>query len=95
MIEYHVTRNFGHPWNTKGRPGFDLLEVTSADTEAELDDFIKKAELNFWQVWISGEFINEEQGSMGIGAVLYKPCDIDKEWNDDPKNPHPGHVRRV
>ncbi len=88
MIENHVTRNYGHPWDASKRPGFDLLEVRS-DSEAELNAFVVKAEVKFWSPWIVGNVMDEN----GLfGAALYKPCGINQPWHDSPEKPHPGRI---
>lgn len=87
MLEKNLTRNTGHPWD--GRAGFDILELR-ADTQAEMDEAIKKAQKKFWNVWISG--VEENTGKPG--AFLYKPCDMDVPWNDEPSNPVAGRPRQ-
>ncbi len=71
--EYHITRNFGHPW-TRAQ-GWDLLEAT-ADTEDELTKFIKAAEKKYWQIWL-----RDNTGQ--IAVVMYKPSGAKKPWDDD------------
>ena len=88
MIEYHVIRNFGHPWDMQKRPGFDLLEARS-DSEIELQEFVAKAEIKFWSPWIVGNVMGE---AGFFGAALYKPCGINEQWDDSPQKPHPGIV---
>lgn len=86
MIEKHLSRNHGHPWD--GRPGFDLLEIRGTSKE-EIDAFVKKARERFWHAWIVGE----EEGTHRPCAVLYKPCGQMKPWEDDPTKgtKHPGN----
>lgn len=85
-VKISVTRNAKHPQTQK--PGFDLLHIFT-DTQDELDFAIDSAEKKFWQVWISGFKQKSNQG----GAVMYKPCDFQSEWQDSPDNPHPGNIR--
>lgn len=84
--EVLVKRDVTHPITKK--PGFDLMEIKTHSAQA-LADSIKEAEAKFWQVWTYGF---SEKRSLG-GAVLYKPCDIDKPWIDTPEQPHPGRPR--
>ncbi|WP_297505805.1 hypothetical protein [Ferrovum sp.] len=91
MIESHVSRNHGHPWDA--RPGFDLLEVIS-DEKAAIERFIEEAERKFWAVWISG-YQTDAFGEIDLkkfGAVLFKPSGIREDWQDSPDAPHPGIV---
>lgn len=69
-IQVHVTRDFGHPWTRE--KGWDLMEV-KADTEADMDKMIAKAESKFWNTWIRDNTGN-------ISAVLYKPAGIMRKW---------------
>lgn len=78
-----VQRNAGHPWD--GRPGFDVLHI-SADTQSELDNAVKKAELKFWQPWLIG--IHET--TRKPGGAMYKPCGASAPWRDSGDDPHPG-----
>lgn len=89
MIQQNVTRDFGHPWNSEKRKGFDLLEA-HADSEAEIQEFVEKAQNKYWQTWIVANVPNEEGR---YGAALYKPCDIQQEWHDSSDKPHPGNIR--
>lgn len=89
MISWNVVRDFGHPWDTNTRKGFDLMEA-NADSEVELAAFIKQAETKFWKPWLVSN-VEAEDGK--YGAVLFKPCGIIEFWEDSPKNPHPGIVR--
>ena len=73
----------GHPWD--GRPGFDTLEF-EADTKEESDSFYAKAVTEFWKSWLVGYTEDRKK----FGGVLYKPSGINTEWDDSPKNPHPG-----
>lgn len=86
MIEQHVTRHHGHPWDTSTRKGFDLLEA-EADNQNEILEFVEKAKNKFWQPWLVANVPNE-QGK--YGAALYKPCGIKEDWHDSPEKPHPG-----
>jgi hypothetical protein len=74
--EFHVTQNYGHPWTGKGN--WDLMEI-KAGSEAELNEFVMKAEQKFWQCWIKGE------GE----AVMYKPTGAKEPWEDNPERPQP------
>lgn len=81
----------GHPWDQ--RPGFDLL-VVEASTEAERDEYVRRAEKKFWKAWIVG-FSAEPQtpGDFSLdrpSAVLYKPSGLQAPWSDSPDAPHPG-----
>lgn len=81
-----LLRNHGHPWDK--RPGFDMLFV-AGDTEAELDEYAKRAKQKFWAVWCGGRDADTGQ----LLYALYKPCGINEEWDDHLHTPHPGIIR--
>lgn len=80
-----VARNAGHPGDK--RPGFDLLFIDT-ETQSALDLAVKAAKVKFWSPWLVGftESTNKP------GAVLYKPCQASKPWNDSVEKPHPGNL---
>lgn len=82
MIEWDITKNFGHPWDQ--RPGWDLLEVVT-NTQAEMDAFIKKAADKFWQPWIIGT-PSDSSSPWQFSTALYKPSGIMEAWIDPGPN---------
>ncbi|MEX3960123.1 hypothetical protein [Trinickia sp. EG282A] len=74
-VEHHVTEMHGHPWNSKG--DWDLLEARSL-SEADLAEFIARAEREHWHVWLRAD---EGQGYV----AMYRPRGIDTAWTDDHK----------
>lgn len=81
-----VFRNAGHPWD--GRPGFDHLDISVPEDQKDLFDRLSKEALSkHWHAWISGK----EENSGNLGALFYKPCGIESDWNDSPEKPHPGN----
>ena len=87
-VEFHVSRDAGHPWDGMDRPGFDILEIRT-DTEIEMNALVAQAKAKFWQPWLIGT--NENTGLPG--GALYKPCDLNEPWHDSPEYPHPGCPR--
>jgi len=81
-------KNMGHPYNK--RPGFDVL-MMSADNDEALEEAINKAKAKFWKPWLTGYAADATLPA----AMLYKPCGIDKDWNDSIPNPHPGIINEA
>lgn len=77
MLTWHITKEYGHPWDQK--PGWDLLEAR-ATTQVELDAFIAKAAKKFWKPWIVGNCDDPSNGA--FGCALYKPSGIMEDWVD-------------
>ena len=78
MVEQTIHRNIGHPWDN--HPGWDVMFL-AADADAELDEYIVRAAVKFWAVWIRGR--RDDTGKPA--AVLYKPSGAKKSWEDNPR----------
>jgi len=84
LREVEVARDHGHP--SDGRPGFDILTITTK-TEGARDEAVKNAQAKFWSVWICGFNTGNDDSP---SAVLYKPSGLNAPWIDSPNRPHPG-----
>lgn len=85
-VEHRVSRQYGHPAQPEYCPDWDLLEVR-ADTDDEMDRYLKAAAEKFWDVWIRGHA--EPDGRPA--AVLYKPHGAKAPWTD----PGPREIDRM
>lgn len=84
-LHVEVVRNAGHPWDS--RAGFDIMYVDSSYL-FEFNQAVKSAESKYWKSWGTG--FNFEANI--FSAVMFKPCGISEDWEDSPKDPHPGII---
>lgn len=86
IVKAEIVHRSGHPWDGSQRPNFDMMYV-DATSRLSLDKALDKAKQFHWKSWMSGE-----TADAGLFcAVLFKPSGIATDWDDGPKNPHPGN----